>query len=126
MICFLLVFPNKIIEHIARATHNASSRRHSCFDVGVLSYWRTNQYTCFDYELKHQRIWGLRKDNNEDWLRVYRITSPLRNKHTQLRPSKAIPQHLTPATSTRSSPSVSCLETHSDLLLMRVKVGDFT
>ena len=48
---------------------NASSCRHSCFDVGVLPIRRTDQHACFDYEHKQHRFWGLGKDNNEDWLR---------------------------------------------------------
>jgi len=53
--------------------------------VGVLSLWRTNQYTCSDYELKQHRVWGLGKGNNEDCLRHSRITGPIRNAKTQLR-----------------------------------------
>ena len=63
---------------------NASSCRHSCFDVGVLSFWRTNQHTSFDYELKQHRFWGLGKDNNEDWLSNPPVTSLIRHTQTQL------------------------------------------
>jgi hypothetical protein len=37
--------------------------------VGVLPIRRTDQHARFDYEHKQHRIWGLGKDNNEDWLR---------------------------------------------------------